>query len=113
MITAQALSAREIANRLFEHIVDPLIALMAFIALVLLIVMGIKFITTDASEDRGEMLKKLGWTIFGIFIIFSIFTIVSFVERLSEPGTRVDEGKVEFRQYELLERRDANITPNR
>ena len=83
-MTAYALSAKEIANNLLEHIVNPLMAGMLFIAILLFIIIAIKLMAGAESADRKELFTKLGWSIAGIFIIVSVWTIIHFVARITE-----------------------------
>ena len=86
-----ALTAKGVALNLFEHIVNPLIALMAFVAILLFIYWSIKLVRNADSVDRKELFTKLAWTIFGIFIIVSVWTIIHFVERVAESDLITNE----------------------
>ena len=102
---AYALTANQFANRLLENIVEPLVVLMAFIAILIFIGAAIRFINkADSSEQRAGMFKSMGIIIFGIFVIFSIWTIFSFVGRLANSEIDIREDRAEFGQYELLRR---------
>ena len=79
-----ALSAKEIANNLFDHIVNPLMAGMLFIAILFFIIVAIKLIAGVEATDRKDLFTKLGWSIAGIFIITSVWTIIGLVSRLAE-----------------------------
>ena len=104
MIT-NALTAGQFANRLLDNIVEPLIVLMAFTALLIFIAIAIRFISkADSSEQRAGMFKSMAIIIFGIFIIFSIWTIFTFVGRLANSDTNIIRDEAEFRPYELLQR---------
>ena len=81
---ALALSAKEVANNLFEHIVNPLMAGMLFIAILFFIIIAIKLMAGAESTERKDLFTKLGWSIAGIFIIASVWTIIAFVSRLAE-----------------------------
>ena len=81
---AYALSAKEIANNLFDHIVNPLMAGMLFIAILFFIIVAIKLIAGAEATDRKDLFTKLGWSIAGIFIITSVWTIIGLVSRLAE-----------------------------
>ena len=105
MMIANALSPTEIANRLLENIVNPLIALMAFIALLVLVIMGIKYVVNvDDAGNRGDLFKKMGWAVFGIFIIFSIYTVIAFVDRFAEGSVDINPRNIEFGEFDVLER---------
>ena len=82
-----AISSKEIANNLLVHIVNPLMAGMLFIAILIFIVIAIKLIAGAESVDRKELFTKLGWSIVGIFIITSVWTIIHFVSRVTESDT--------------------------
>ena len=84
-----ALSAKEIANNLFDHIVNPLIALMLFIAILFFIVIAIKLLLGAESMERKNLFSRLWWSIFGIFIITSVWTIIAFVGRLAESDIKI------------------------
>lgn len=95
-----ALEANELANRLFEHVVDPIIALLAFIALLIFVWTGVRYIyNVESSEKRGSLYRSFGIIIFGLFIIFSIYTIFSFVNRLAGDRTPIEGGNVRFEPY--------------
>ena len=79
-----ALSAKEIADNLFDHIVNPLMAGMLFIAILFFIIIAVKLLAGAESTERKDLFTKLGWSIFGIFIITSVWTIIAFVSRLAE-----------------------------
>ena len=81
---ALALSAKEVANNLFDHIVNPLMAGMLFIAILFFIIIAIKLIAGAESTDRKDLFRKLGWSITGIFIIASVWTIITLVKNLAE-----------------------------
>ena len=81
---ALALSAKEVANNLFDHIVNPLMAGMLFVAILFFIIIAIKLIAGAESTERKDLFTKLGWSIAGIFIITSVWTIIAFVSRLAE-----------------------------
>lgn len=103
---AYALTANQFANRLLENIVEPLVVLMAFIAILIFIGVAIRFINkADSSEQRAGMFKSMGIIIFGIFVIFSIWTIFSFVGRLANSDIDIREDTAEFGEYELLRRK--------
>ncbi len=99
-----AVTASGVANSLFNNIVDPLIAAMAFIALLLLIVTAVRFVANaDAAEKRGGMFKNLSIIILGIFIIFSIYTLFSFVARLSQSDQQLNKKEhIQFAEYQFL-----------
>ena len=100
-----ALSAGEFGNRILEHIVEPLVALMAFVALLLFIITAIRFVhNADSSGKRSTMFKSMAVIIFGIFVIFSIYTIFIFVGRLANSPINLEEQRVRFDEYELVER---------
>ncbi len=84
-----ALSAKNIADNLFDHIVNPLMAGMLFIAILFFIIISIKLIAGAESTERKDLFAKLGWSIVGIFIITSVWTIISFVGRLAESDIQV------------------------
>ena len=84
-----ALSAKNIADNLFDHIVNPLMAGMLFIAILFFIIISIKLIAGAESTERKDLFTKLGWSIVGIFIITSVWTIISFVGRLAESDIQV------------------------
>ena len=86
---ALALSAKNIANNLFDHIVNPLMAGMLFVAILFFIIIAVKLIAGAESTDRKELFTKLGWSIAGIFIITSVWTIITFVGRLAESDIQV------------------------
>lgn len=79
-----ALSAEEIAGNLFEHIVNPLMAAMLFVALLVFIIIAVQLIKNSDSVDRKELFTKLSWSIAGIFIITSVWTIIAFVAKIAE-----------------------------
>ena len=81
---ASALSATDIANNLFDHIVNPLMVGMLFIAILFFIIVAIKLIAGAESTERKDLFTKLGWSIAGIFIITSVWTIIGFVSRVAE-----------------------------
>ena len=81
---ANAISAKEIANNLLDHIVNPLMAGMLFIAILIFIIIAIKLIAGAESTDRKDLFTKLAWSIIGIFIIVSVWTIIHFVGRIAE-----------------------------
>ena len=81
---AYAISAKDIANNLFDHIVNPLMAGMLFIAILFFIIISIKLIAGAESTERKDLFTKLGWSIAGIFIITSVWTIIGFVSRVAE-----------------------------
>ena len=81
---ALALSAKEISNNLFDHIVNPLMAGMLFIAILVFIIIAIKLLAGAESTERKDLFTKLGWSIAGIFIITSVWTIIAFVSRIAE-----------------------------
>ena len=100
-----ALSAAEFGNRILDVLVSPLIALMAFLALLVFIVAAIRFMyLADASGDRQGIFKRMIIIIIGLFIIFSIYTIFAFVGRLAGSPIQLRRDTVEFRQYDLVER---------
>ena len=101
-MTAHALSPTEFANRLLEHIVDPLIALMAFIALLFFIITAARIIYNTDSYDRSKIMTQLWWSIFGIFIIFSVWTILTFVGRLANSDISPEGRELEFGEYNIL-----------
>ena len=103
-MTITSFTPQEFANKLFEHIVDPLLAAMAFTSILLLIVVGIKFIKNADSLERGKLFKSLAMVVFGIFVIFSIWTIVTFVGRLAESDINPQRDIVEFETYRILTR---------
>ena len=84
-----ALSAKEIADNLFDHIVNPLMAGMLFIAILFFIITAIKIIAGAEATDRKDLFTKLGWSIAGIFIITSVWTIITFVSRLAESDIQI------------------------
>ncbi|MCY4577147.1 MAG: hypothetical protein OXB96_01780 [Candidatus Kaiserbacteria bacterium] len=83
-----ALSAKEIANNLFDHIVNPLMAGMLFIAILFFIIIAVKLIAGAESTERKDLFTKLGWSIAGIFIITSVWTIIAFVSRVAESDIK-------------------------
>ena len=84
-----AITSKEIADNLFDHIVNPLMAGMLFIAILIFIVIAIKLLAGAESIDRKDLLAKLGWSIGGIFIIASVWTIIAFVSRLAESDLQI------------------------
>ncbi len=105
-----AFSAAEFGNRIITILVDPLIALMAFLALLLFIFAAIRFIhNADSASERGEMFKRMAIIIFGIFIIFSIYTIFSFISRLANSDIDLKPKDVEFGEYELVRRTPGEV----
>lgn len=107
-----ALTAPQFANNLLEEIVDPLVAMMAFIALLFLIIKTIKYIRNPGdSANRINGLKGIGYSVFGIFIIFSIWTIFIFIGKLADSDiTReLEKHRVEFDEYELIQRKNVNL----
>ena len=84
-----ALSAQEIAGNLFDHIVNPIMAGLLFVAILIFIVIGIKLLAGADSLDRKDLFTKLGWSIFGIFIITSVWTIIALVGRLAESDIQI------------------------
>ena len=84
-MTAYALSAAKLANNLFEHIVNPLIAFLGFIALMILVIGAMHFMfKADSAQERKEILKKLAIMIFGIFVVFSVWSIFRLAYRLAD-----------------------------
>ena len=75
-------AAEGVAERLFTHIVNPLIFLMAFVAVFVFIATGIKLLKNIDSVERKDLFARLGWGVVGIFIIVSVWTIIVYVERL-------------------------------
>ena len=102
MIT-YALTAGQFANRLLDNIVEPLVVLMAFTAILIFIAIAIRFISNaDSSEQRAGMFKSMGIIILGIFIIFSIWTIFSFVGRLANSDINIIRDRAEFAPYDRI-----------
>ena len=94
---ANAISAKEIANNLLDHIVNPLMAGMLFIAILIFIIIAIKLIAGAESTDRKDLFTKLAWSIVGIFIIVSVWTIIHFVGRIAESdilNNEIKKGKI-------------------
>ena len=89
-----ALSAKEIADNLFDHIVNPLMAGMLFIAILFFIGIAIKLLMGAESTDRKELFTKLWWSIAGIFIITSVWTIIAFIGRLAESDIKISSQAV-------------------
>lgn len=89
IMTANALSTMEIADNLFEHIVNPLMAGMLFVAILIFIIIAIKLIAGAESIDRKDLFTKLWWSIAGIFIITSVWTIIAFVRNLAESDIKI------------------------
>ena len=106
MIVAHAISAGEFGNRILEHIVEPLVALMAFIALLLFVITAVRFVhNADSSKDRGSWFRSLAIIILGIFVIFSVYTIFVFVGRLANSDIPLTKEPVQFGPYDLVERK--------
>ena len=104
-MTTNALSATEFANNLFDHIVDPLIALMAFIAILYLVFSVIRVIANSESNNRPAQFKHLFWSVIGIFVIFSIWTVITFIGRLAESDLTENlekKERLEFSPYKIL-----------
>lgn len=102
-MVVNALSAGEFADKLLEHIIDPIIAALAFIALLLFIVTAVKIVyNSDAAGDRAALFRTLWWNVFGIFVIFSVWTIITFVEQLAESDVGNREQTLEFAEYTHL-----------
>ena len=109
-----ALSPEAFANRLFENIVDPIIALLAFLALLLFVWTAILLIKRQKeSGDRAELFKRMGIVILGLFIVFSVSTIFLFVDRLANPEIDLEKDTVEFPSFDLIEYTDPKLTPTR
>ena len=105
-----ALTSREFANRLFEFIVDPLIALLAFTALLLFIWTGISLIRNQKeSGDRAVLFKRMGIVILGLFVIFSVWTIFSFIGRLAGSDIVLEKETVEFAPFDILKPKNPSL----
>ena len=89
------------ANRLFEQIIDPITALLAFVAIILLIYAVFRFMRSS-SGDRDPSFKGLAMAVFGIFIIFSIWTIFSFVSRLATSEKDADRRTYQEEHIDFL-----------
>lgn len=90
MLVVDALTAKSVAHNLFEHIVNPLIGGMLFVAILVFIIIAIKLLRSVDSLDRKDLFLKLFWSIVGIFIIVSVWTIIHFVSRLAESNVVQD-----------------------
>lgn len=109
---AYALTPTEFANNLLQEIVDPLVALMAFVALLILIYKVIQYVRNPGdAANRVTALKGIGISVFGIFIIFSIWTIFVFVGRLADSDVtrELKKENVKFGEYQLI-RHTGTIT---
>lgn len=106
MIT-HALTAEEFANNVFSEIVEPLIALIAFIALLLFVWFAGKVVRNSGedAEKRKENVKKMFIAMFGLFLIFSVYTVFIFVIRLSNSETEIEkQERLEFGEFEIIRR---------
>ena len=88
---ASALSAKDLADNLFDHIVDPLMGLMLLVSILIFIWIGVQLIRNSDSTDRKDLFTKLAWSIFGIFIIISVWTIIGFVADLAGSDIEISE----------------------
>ena len=70
---AHALSAKDLATRLLDHIVNPLIGLMAIVAILLFIVTAINLSVHQENQVTEKTpFIKMGYAIFGMFSILSV-----------------------------------------
>ena len=88
---ALALSAKDFADNLFEHIVDPLMGLMLLVSILIFVWIGVQLIRNSDSTDRKELFTKLAWSIVGIFIITSVWTVISFVADFAGSDIEISE----------------------
>lgn len=96
------IDAVKITNNIFEFIVDPLVAILAFIAIFYFIITTIRFLLNGDGGKRGELIKQMLWSVVGMFIIFSVWTIFTFVERITESNYVGPEDMVYFEDFEII-----------
>ncbi|MDE0243230.1 MAG: hypothetical protein OYG31_00735 [Candidatus Kaiserbacteria bacterium] len=89
-VYAQEDRVAEFSNAFFEQIIDPIIALLAFVAIFLLIYVVFRFMRSDSS-DRSGSFKGLAMVVLGITVIFSVWTIFSFVRNLATTDDTTSE----------------------
>lgn len=101
-VYAQTDGVAEFANKVFEHFINPVIALLVFVGFILLIYLVFRFVkaSSDGSGDRQVSFKGLAMAVFGIFVMVSIWTIFNFVSNVAT--TKVDDTeRSRFREGEI------------
>lgn len=74
------------ANQLLFNIVDPIIAILFYVALAYFIFRLAKYMLIGSSDSTGRKaaLKSIIFSLVGLFFISSVYTILFFVARISE-----------------------------
>jgi hypothetical protein len=77
-------------NNIFDYILNPVIALLFAVALLIFVYGIVQFISSETADSkRAEGQRKIAWGLVGMFIMFSAYGIIHVLLRtfdIPSPG---------------------------